>query len=474
MLEKSIFFQRKFDDVIEERKKIIQTVYLNDSRPWVIGYSGGKDSTVITDLILTAISELPKSKLHKEIYVISSDTLVENPMIEDYIVENINLINKFSQKNELPISAHLIRPVFNETFWSTLIGRGYPAPNQKFRWCTDRLKIKPANKFIKDKIDIYGEVITVLGVRSSESISRAIVIENHRIDGKILKKHSTLSNAFTFTPIEDFLTDDVWKYLLTKNPNIWGSDNQFLMSLYMDSQEGECPLIVDKETPSCGNSRFGCWACTVVKEDKSLTGFLKTAIKNRDIETVNKLKPLIDFRNWLKENRNNEEFRETKRQDGSLYMVETKIGAKVGLGAYNFKTRKLILEKLLKIQKEIQIQLITIEELKSIQREWNDRLGDLNNTVNEIYKSVYNYGIFEQKQAMLINNDDLILLEKLSNDEDIDFDLIRRLLKIEQKYYGYTYKQNLYSEIDKVLSEEWIHETKIRDIKFGDKNNDNK
>lgn len=472
MLEKSIFFQRKFDDVIKERKKIIQTIYLNDNRPWVIGYSGGKDSTVITDLILTAISELPKSKLHKEIYVISSDTLVENPMIEDYIVENINLINKFSQKNELPISAHLIRPIFNETFWSTLIGRGYPAPNQKFRWCTDRLKIKPANKFIRDKIDMYGEVITVLGVRSSESISRAIVIENHRIDGKILKKHSTLPNAFTFTPIEDFLTDDVWKYLLTKNPNVWGSDNQFLMSLYMDSQEGECPLIVDKETPSCGNSRFGCWACTVVKEDKSLTGFLKTAIKNKDFETVNKLKPLIDFRNWLKENRNNEEFRETKRQDGSLYMVETKEGSKTGLGAYNFKTRKLILEKLLKIQKEIKIDLVTIEELKNIQNEWNDRLGDLKNSVNEIYKSVYNYDLFEQKQAMIIENSDLILLEKLS--KDVDFDLIRRLIKIEQKYYGYTYKQNLHSEIDKILSEEWIHEEKIRDIKFGDNNNDNK
>lgn len=474
MLEKSIFYQRKFDDVIEERKKLVQAVYLNDNRPWVIGYSGGKDSTVITDLILSAISELPKSKLHKEIYVISSDTLVENPMIEDYIIENIDSINEFSKRNELPVSAHLIRPVISETFWSILIGKGYPAPNQKFRWCTDRLKIKPANKFIKDKIDIYGEVITVLGVRSSESISRAIVIENHRIEGKVLKKHSTLPNAFTFTPIEDFLTEDVWKYLLTKNPNIWGSDNQFLMSLYMDSQDGECPLIIDKETPSCGNSRFGCWACTVVKEDKSLTGFLKTAIKNKDIKTANQLKPLIDFRNWLKETRNNEDFREAKRQDGSLYMVETKEGSKIGLGAYNFKTRKLILEKLLKIQKETQIELITVDELKNIQNEWNDRLGDLNNSVNEIYKGVYKYDLFEQKQAMIIDNSDLILLEKLSKDEDIDFDLVRRLLKIEQKYYGYTYKQNLYSEIDKVLSEEWVHEEKIRDIKFGDNNNDNK
>ncbi|MGL5982974.1 MAG: DNA phosphorothioation system sulfurtransferase DndC, partial [Cetobacterium sp.] len=373
----------------------------------------------------------------------------------------------------LPVSAHLIRPYTNDSFWVTLIGKGYPAPNQKFRWCTDRLKIKPANTFIKDKIDVHGEVITVLGVRSSESISRAQVIEKHRIDGKDLKKHTTLANAFVFTPIEEFTTDDIWKYLFEKNPNVWNEDNEFLMSLYRDSQDGECPLIIDKEAPSCGNSRFGCWSCTVVNEDKSLTGFLNTAQKNKDITTIKQLKPLIDFRNWLKENRNNENFRETKRQNGSLYRVDTKAGTKVGLGAYNFEARKLILEKLLIVQKESGLKLITVEELKDVQIEWNNRLGDLNNSVNQIYKNIYGENIFEMKQARLIQNDDLDLLQSLCEAEDINPEVIKRLLKIEQKYYGYIHKQNLYSEIDKILSEEWIHEDKIKDIKFGE-NDDNK
>lgn len=472
-MSKDIFSNRKFKDVLREKIDFVKEVYLSDNRPWVIGYSGGKDSTVTTDLVLTALIELPKEDLTKHVYIISSDTLVENPMIESYIAQNIEAIDKFVKENGLPASAHLIKPNIKDSFWSILIGKGYPAPNQKFRWCTDRLKIKPANTFIKDKIDIHSEVVTVLGVRSSESISRAQVIEKHKIDGKFLKKHTTLANAFVFTPIEEFTTDDIWKYLFTKNPNVWNGDNEFLMSLYRDSQDGECPLIIDKDSPSCGNSRFGCWSCTVVTEDKSLTGFLNTAHKNKDTKTINELKPMIDFRNWLKENRNNEDYREKKRQNGNLYRVETKEGTKIGLGAYNFYARKLILKKLLNIQKNTGLKLITIDEMKEIQIQWNTRLGDLNNTVNTIYREIYGKDLFEEKQAMLIENKDLDLLDALCNNENINPELVKRLLKIEQKYYGYLHKQNLYSELDKILSEEWLHEDKIKDIKFGE-NDDNK
>ena len=381
----NVFEDRNFQKVLTDRYKFIQDIYLNDDRPWVIGYSGGKDSTVITDLILTSISMLPEDKRHKPIFIISSDTMVENPMIESYIEENINKIQNYCEQKKLPITAHLIKPETKDSFWVNLIGKGYPAPQQKFRWCTDRLKIKPANIFVKNKVDVYGEVIMVLGVRSSESLSRSIVMEKHKIEGKVLRKHTSLANALVFAPIEDFSTDDVWKYLMTKNPNAWNEDNGFLMSLYQDSQDGECPLMVDKETPSCGNSRFGCWACTVVQEDKSLNGFIKTAKKNRDKKTLKKLIPLTDLRNWLKDHRNDEEYREQKRQNGTLYRVQTKEGSKVGLGAYNFNGRKIILKKLLEVQIESGLNLVSVEELKYIQDEWNKRLGDLSNGVNKIY-----------------------------------------------------------------------------------------
>lgn len=308
----------------------------------------------------------------------------------------------------------------------------------------------------------------VLGVRSQESNSRAIVMEKHKIEGKVLRKHTTLANALVFAPIEDFSTDDVWKYLLTKNPNTWGSDNEFLMSLYQDSQEGECPLMVDKEKPSCGNSRFGCWACTVVQEDKSLKGFIQTAHKRKDTKTIEKLQPLADLRNWLKDNRNLEEYRETKRQDGSIYKVETNEGSKVGLGSYKFSARKIILEKLLNAEKITGVKLISNEELELIQKEWNDRLGDLENSVNGIYEKVYGQTLFEANQIMEYSPEDLKILEEFCEEEEIGLELLKRLIRVEHKYYGLQYKNSLYQDFDSILHEDWLHRDEISKIKFGD------
>src|SRR5262245_58998080 len=67
---------------LEERT---QQTYLADSRPWVIGYSGGKDSTAVVQHVWNALLALPREKLTKPVYVISSDTLVESPVIVEQI-----------------------------------------------------------------------------------------------------------------------------------------------------------------------------------------------------------------------------------------------------------------------------------------------------------------------------------------------------------------------------------------------------
>ena len=60
----SIFDEYTLEDIHSE----IQDVYLNYPYPWVIGYSGGKDSTTTLQLIWYAISELPEEKRDKPIY----------------------------------------------------------------------------------------------------------------------------------------------------------------------------------------------------------------------------------------------------------------------------------------------------------------------------------------------------------------------------------------------------------------------
>lgn len=306
--------------LVDQAKEQIKEAYKSDDRPWVVGYSGGKDSTVVVQLVFEALSDLPKEELTKKIYVISSDTLVETPLIINSINQTLRRVQEAAIKKGLPIETHKVKPVIQNSFWVNLIGKGYPTPNQTFRWCTDRLKIDPANQFITEKVSEFGEVIMVLGVREDESVSRGNNIRNHSVDGKLFMRHSTLSNAYVYAPIRSFTVDDVWDYLL-KSPSPWGDDNHELFKLYQDSSSGECPLIVDhsiKESAgSCGNSRFGCWVCTVVTEDKALTGFIQNG--------EDWMKPLLNFRNWLVSIRDDRTKRMKYRMNGQIYFRDVKI-----------------------------------------------------------------------------------------------------------------------------------------------------
>lgn len=341
-------FMNIIDDILNENhlieniKKDIEEVYFMNELPWVIGYSGGKDSTCTTQIILDTLIELRKKgkTLNKKIYIITSDTLVENPMIVSTIHNTIKSINDLAIRENLPVEGFIIQPNYSNSFWANLIGRGYPCPNQTFRWCTDRMKINPANDFIMNIVDNYGEVIMILGVRDGESNSRDRVLGNHTIEGRKLMRHTTMPNAYVFAPIRSFTIDDVWNYLLN-NESPWGSNNRELFDLYRESSE-DCPLIIDKETKkqsSCGNSRFGCWVCTVVSKDKSLSSFINKG--------ENWLIPLLEFRNWLYSIRDNDSMRMRRRHNGTIYFskVNSNSSGEIIIPAKGDK-KKLVISKI--------------------------------------------------------------------------------------------------------------------------------
>lgn len=477
----SVFSNITMKDYIKLKSKEIQDLYKSDNRPWVIGYSGGKDSTTTLQLIYNAIFELKTNEgyeaLHKDIYVITSDTLVENPLIIDYIDENLDKINTNSTAHNLCFKASSCKARYSDSFWTLLIGKGYPSPRQKFRWCTDRLKIKPIDRFILDKIDEFGEVIVVLGVRSQESSSRKQTIENHRIENRLLKKHTSLNNAFTYTPIEDFSTDDVWGYLL-QNENPWNSSNKTLFELYSDSQDAsECPMQIDKDSPSCGNSRFGCWTCTVVQKDKSLTGFLK----NGHYE----LEPLLEFRDFLFEIRNKPDYRQEHRLNGSVYYMQDADGnRKKGFGPFNLFARKEILRNLLEAQKKAKsialeinkntnLDLITIEELQLIRAHWIEA-GDWEDSLPKIYEE-----ILESKFAVdfderdIFQDEDRVRLASICDENGVNLEIIKQLINLESKNSSLKRRTSIIKDIDKLLSKDWLHEEiieSLEDLKEGYKN----
>lgn len=151
----------------------VRNLYLADDIPWVIGYSGGKDSTASLQLVWLAIKDLPEDQRNKIIHIINTDTLVESPVVSKWVEKSLAKMNAEAAACHLPFVTHRLTPEADNTFWVNLIGRGYPFPRLKYRWCTDRLKIQPVNKFIKDRIAEHGEIILVLGTRKAESSRRA-------------------------------------------------------------------------------------------------------------------------------------------------------------------------------------------------------------------------------------------------------------------------------------------------------------
>ena len=73
----SYFNENTLDELIDE----IRYVYQSDDRPWIIGYSGGKDSTTVVELVYSMLLKLPPEQRSKRVYIISSDTMIENPLI---------------------------------------------------------------------------------------------------------------------------------------------------------------------------------------------------------------------------------------------------------------------------------------------------------------------------------------------------------------------------------------------------------
>lgn len=130
-------------------------------------------SLCVLNLVWLALSELPKDQLKKQVHIINTDTMVESPVISKWVQTSLKTMDDAAEEQGLPFVTHRLTPTIDNTFWVNFIGRGYPFPRKKLRWCTDRLKIQPVNNFVKEKIAEHGEIIMVIGTRKAESARRA-------------------------------------------------------------------------------------------------------------------------------------------------------------------------------------------------------------------------------------------------------------------------------------------------------------
>lgn len=450
------------DFSVDSIEDAVRHAYMKDQRPWVIGYSGGKDSTCALQLIWRAVAALPPNDRVKPIFVLSSDTMVETPVIVNYIDEALARINSAAEEQNLPITAQKVMPDISDSFWVNLIGRGYPAPSRRFRWCTERLKIDPANAFIKERVAEYGEVIMVLGVRKAESATRAQVMALHKIEGTEFSRHSSLAGAYVFTPIENFSVDDVWTYLL-QTPSPWGGDNRELLTLYKNAQAGECPLVVDKNTESCGNSRFGCWVCTVVTKDKAMEAMIDNG--------EDWMEPLLELRDFLAATQDPErkkEVREFRRRNGSVTFVP---GREAPIpGPYMMTFREDILRRLLRAQREVaadappgeKIILVQDAELTEIQRIWRREAGDWGGTVCKIVLEELGKVLsIASESGFEFSDSDEKILAGVCQKHNLPQKLMAELLDIEKSVQGLKRRSSVHKRIASALEKEWRTELEV-------------
>jgi DNA sulfur modification protein DndC len=438
----------KYHDGYEE----IRQVYRDFPHPWVIGYSGGKDSTTTLQMIWYALAELPPEQRQKPVYVISTDTLVETPVIVDYINETLLKIAAQASEHDMPFVAQKLTPVLNDTFWVNLIGRGYPAPNNVFRWCTERLKINPSNRFILDKVAEHGEVILALGMRGRESNRRDRVIKRYRVRGHQLSRHSQIPGAWVYMPIERFSTNDVWNYLLNF-PSPWGGDNRRLRALYRSAQDGECPMVVDDTTPACGNSRFGCWVCTVVDRDQSMEAMIDSGEEW--------MIPLLDFRDWLASTQDpavKPEQREYRGRNGQVRITER---GKLLWRTYTLEFSKEMLRRLLQTQTELQdhdpdFVLVSEDELEEIRRLWLTERQDWTDSLPQIHTEVTGQAMdWAYNDVSTPGRLELDLLQRVASARDVPVRLLQELLDAEWQYYGMRRRGSIHKTIEKIMREDW-------------------
>ncbi|ELR97881.1 DNA phosphorothioation system sulfurtransferase DndC [Gloeocapsa sp. PCC 73106] len=462
----SLFPPRTLPELVEDIENLtkeIQDLYCLDDIPWVVGYSGGKDSTAVLQLVWNAIASLAPEKRHKTIHVITTDTRVENPIVSVWVRKSLEQMKLSAQEQKMPVEPHLLQPGVKETFWVCLMGRGYPSPRTGFRWCTDRLKIQPVNHFIRQMVRDHGETIVILGVRKAESLTRAITMKKHEA-GRLrnhLSPNTRLPNSLIYSPIEDWRTDEVWLYLMQwQNP--WGHSNKDLFTMYQGATaDSECVLVIDASTPSCGDSRFGCWVCTMVSKDKSMAAMIQNDSEKEWLQ------PLLDIRNEL-DVENDRDKRDFRRIHGKVELFERHISGDVSIepipGPYTKEWREYWLKKVLTAQVGIrknapeeigEITLISQGELSEIRRIWLEEKHEFDDSLPRIYQEITGETFIDNnlsRVSSLLGGDEWDILESICGEDPMHLELMARLLDTERQYYTKSRRVGIYEALEKCFA----------------------
>ena len=218
-------------------------------------------------------------------------------------------------------------------------------------------------------------------------------------------------------------------------------------------RSGECPLVVDDKTASCGNSRFGCWVCTVVNKDKSMEAMIDSGEEW--------MSPLLDYRDWLSGTQNPDvkpEQREFKGRDGRIKITAS---GQLRWRTYTLEFSQEMVRKLLTTQQALQrekpeMSLISLDELREIRRIWLLERQDWEDSLPQIYEEVTGERVeWELNDATMPGRMEAELLASLTEGDDVPLRLVQKLLDAEWQYQGMFRRAKIHDQIEKIFREDW-------------------
>lgn len=420
---------KMLNDIVEEMKEL----YLKDEKPWICSWSAGKDSSSVLELVFQMLLSLPKEKRHKTVHVLMSNTLVETEMMSRFMFKSMEYVNRAAKEFELPIKGKIVSPDLKDRFYYNTLGRGLLviSPKARGRWCSHRLKIKPTMARIRSIIDSSPQVgdielsylqdgqismfeedttrvVQLLGTRLDESAARAASIRFHEIRDTKFSRHSVFTNeVLCYAPLKYFTNDEIW--LTLPDRFAWGIEASEMEVQYGKGFFLECGLQDGgEEKQACGmGSRSGCVVCPAMglNRDKMLEGLIS--------EGHTQLIPMYEWKRQLIEMRNDVRYREFERRQwrkqhqkrlasaeeersqirlvGDYFSQGQDVDDYLNMkrqteyekfdrandfeylpGGLSVPGRRLMLEKLLFIQKETGYNLISEEEVQAIIDFWNE------------------------------------------------------------------------------------------------------
>lgn len=227
----------RFDDISSEAAGYINLAAEGyDVKSMFVSFSGGKDSTVVSHLVTTALSN--PSIIH-----LFGDTTLELP-------ETIEYVKRFKKNNrKTPV---LTSKNSQQDFFE--LCKEFGPPSRMLRWCCTVFKTGFISKKVNSSFKGKTAVRTFYGIRRNESKSRR-AYDREDNSPKISKQRVS-------SPIIDWMDYDIWLYILTTGIDFndayrkgyarvgcWCCPNnsrwsQFLSSVYIPEQYAEFNRIL--------------------------------------------------------------------------------------------------------------------------------------------------------------------------------------------------------------------------------------